>query len=175
MTNQTNKVISGRLFLRIILIPVGLLLLSGNLFAQEEPPMPIIVSVIRNISFGGFVQLPGSGSISVSHDGNRTGTNVSFISGYTYSSGQFTIEGTINTPITILVDVNPITLTNGSGGTMTLLIDSWSFATPPNYVLPTSSPATSSLYFGGTLTVPAASPPGNYSGTLSFTFIQNNE
>jgi hypothetical protein len=174
MRNKIFKMLSARFIERYILITSLVILSASNLFAQEEPPMPIVVSGIQNITFGSFVQLGGVGTVTLSHDGTRSGSNVSFIGGG-HMSGRFIIEGTINTPITILVDVNPITLSNGGGGTMTLTINSWSFPSPPDYVLPTASPATSSVYFGGTLTVPAGSPSGTYNGNLSFTFIQNNE
>jgi hypothetical protein len=174
MRNKLNRLLSGRLFVRLYLITALIILSAGRLFAQEEPPMPIVVSGIQNISFGSFVQLGGTGTVTLSHDGIRNGSNVSFI-GAGYMSGRFVIEGTINTPVTILVDQNPITLSNGGGGTMSLTINSWSFPTPPNYVLPTSSPSTSTVYFGGALTVPPGSPSGTYTGNLSFTFIQNNE
>jgi hypothetical protein len=160
--------------LRLFFISFPLIITAGNLYSQEQPPMPIVVSDIRNISFGSFVLLGGTGTVAVSHDGIRTGSNVSFV-GVGFSSGGFSIEGTIYTPVTILVDVNPITLSNGGSGTMSLTIDSWSFPSPPNYVLTTSSPSTSVVYFGGTLTVPPGSPSGTYTGILSFTFIQNNE
>jgi hypothetical protein len=174
MRNQVSKIFSGRLFERLFLISTLVFLSALNLFGQEEPPMPIVVSGIQNISFGSFVQLGGVGTVTLSHDGTRIGSNVAFLGGG-YLAGRFIIEGTINTPITILVDVNPITLSNGGSGTMTLTINSWSFPSPPDYVLPTSSPATSSVYFGGTLSVPPGSPSGTYTGNLSFTLIQNNE
>jgi len=174
MRKQVSKLFSGFLSERIFLITIFAILTATDLSAQEDPPMPIAVSVIQNISFGSFVQLGGIGTVTLSHDGTRNGSNVSFV-GAGHLAGRFNIEGTINTPVTILVDVNPITLSNGGGGTMTLTINSWSFPTPPNYILPTSSPSTSAVYFGGTLSVPPGSPSGGYSGNLSFTFIQNNE
>jgi hypothetical protein len=174
MRNPIHRMLTGRLFLRLFFLSFVVILTPVDLFSQEEPPMPIVVSGIRDITFGSFVQLGGTGTVTVSHDGFRTGSNVSFV-GVGYNSGGFSIEGTINTPITILVDQNPITLSNGGGGTMSLTIDSWSYPTPPDYVLTTASPLTSEVYFGGTLSVPPGSPPGNYTGILSFTFIQNNE
>jgi hypothetical protein len=176
MMNSICKIPSFVCFSRQVILISVLLLRAAELFSQEPPPREIQVTVVRGIDFGGFVQSPGGGTVTISYDGNRNGTNVFFVSGYTYTSGQFNISGTIGTSVTILVDVNPITLTNGGTGTMSLNIDQWSF-TPPDFILPTDYPATSSINFGGTLSVgaPAVSPPGNYTGTLFFTFIQNNE
>jgi hypothetical protein len=172
MRKSLSIIFLVRLLPKLFLICTLAILSANDLFAQEEPPEPITVTVDRNLVFGGFVQLAGAGSVSISEAGTRTGSAVSFLSGFPYNSGQFYITGTINTPILIEVAVNPITLSNGGSGTMTLTIDSWSFPTQPHYVLPSASAYVS---FGGTLTVPADSPPGSYSGSLEFMFTQNYE
>jgi hypothetical protein len=172
MRKALSTIFLVRLFLKLFLISTLVILSSSDLYAQEEPPEPITVTVDRNLVFGGFVQHPGVGSVSVSEAGTRTGSAVSFLTGFTYNSGQFYITGTMNTPILIEVAVNPITLSNGGSGTMTLTIDSWSFPTQPHYVLPSASAYVS---FGGTLTIPAGSPSGSYSGSLEFIFTQNYE
>jgi hypothetical protein len=172
MRNPIHKIFSVRSFLRLIFIFLGVILPSVDLFSQEEPPVPIEVSDIRDISFGSFVQLGGIGTVALTYDGIRTGSNVSFL-GSGYVSGRFSILGTIYTPVTIILDANPITLSDGGTGTISLNIDSWSIPLFPNYVLPTSSK--SDIFFGGTLSVPPGSPPGTYTGNLLFTFIQNNE
>jgi len=174
MRNHNINMQSYKYLNNIFLILILLFISYNGLQAQEPPPVPIQVNVIRNISFGTFVQTGGAGSVTVTYDGFRSGSNVFFLTGYSYTSGQFTITGNKGTNVSVSVDTNPITLSNGTGGTMSLNINQWSLM-PPQLIIPNDPPSTFSLEFGGTLSVPAASPSGNYTGTIYFTFIQNYE
>jgi len=174
MRNHKINMMSFKYLYNIVFIITLFFISYNKLQAQEPPPVPIQISVLRNISFGTFVQTGGAGTATVTWAGVRTGSNVFFLTGYSYSSGQFNIAGNKGTNVSISVDTNPVTLSNGTGGTMSLNINQWSLM-PPQFIIPSDPPSAFSIEFGGTLTVPAASPSGNYTGTIFFTFIQNYE
>ena len=174
MRNHKINMLSYIHLNKIVFIIILLFISYNRLQAQEPPPVPIQVSVIRNIIFGTFVQSGGIGSATINWDGSRSGSNLFFLTGYTYSSGQFNITGNKGTNVSISVDTNPVTLSNGTGGTMSLNINQWSLM-PPQFIIPGDPPSTFPVEFGGTLTVPAACPSGSYTGTIYFTFIQNYE
>jgi hypothetical protein len=174
MRNHKTNMLSFKYLYNIVFVTILFFISYNKLQAQEPPPVPIQVNVVRNISFGTFVQTGGAGSATVTYDGFRSGSNVFFLTGYSYTSGQFTISGNKGTNVSVSVDTNPVTLSNGTGGTMSLNINQWSLM-PPQFIIPSDPPTTFPVEFGGTLTVPAASPSGSYTGTIYFTFIQNYE
>ena len=145
-------------------------LFSEEAKSQEPPPRPVIATTIQNLGFGVFYQGLGGGTVTIDAAGTRTaGGSVVLLSSGIYSVAIFDVQANPGTVLSFLKPV--ITLTDGSGHSMTLQIDDTSpetpFVTTNPYTVPTQ------VSMGGILTVgsPAANPPGNYTGTVNIIFI----
>jgi hypothetical protein len=162
---------------RLIQLASGLVVLMNlplSAYAQEMPPRPITVTVIttQNLSFGSFAQGTLGGTVTVSSSGMRTpGGNIMLLSGGSVSPALFDVVANPGTLITISNGPD-VTLNGSNGGTLTLHIGSSSTGSP--FITTVARPSPTHVYIGGTLTVgtPAASPPGDYSGSFQVTFVQ---
>ncbi|MDV6166926.1 DUF4402 domain-containing protein [Flavobacterium sp. DG1-102-2] len=141
----------------------------------ENPPRPAIVYVSPTqwLNFGAFYQGGFGGSVIIYANGSRstTGSVIQVNQGYSFSPAIFEIDAEPGTLITILNGPN-VTLTGSNGGTIDLTIGE---SDPPSpFIATATSPSRTMVRIGGTLTLgnPLASPPGNYNGTFSVTFIQ---
>jgi hypothetical protein len=158
-----EQIICGLLLFFIGTMPAG---------AQEDPPIPIAISVYleQGLNFGAFVQGVSGGTIYVYPDGSRsvTGDIILVNLGFIVSPVIFLVDANLGTVISIL-PVGDVTLNGSNGGSLTMQIDD----TDP--VLPhiTTSLQTQ-IRMGGALIVidPGANPPGTYSGSFSITFVQ---
>ncbi|HAL81401.1 MAG TPA: hypothetical protein DCO83_03520 [Mucilaginibacter sp.] len=145
------------------------------LVAVENPPRPITIYVdpTQGLIFGAFYQGTSGGTVIIYPNGTRstTGTVVGVNQGYSYSPAIFQVNAEPGTRLTISNGPD-VYLTGSNGGSMRLHIGGASPASP--FTATARPPAVTLIYIGGTLTVgsPLASPPGNYTGTFSVTFIQ---
>ena len=166
-----NKIGFYLLKFTIFALPVLLLLLiSQESVAQEPPPRPVRVIKIQDLSFGSFYQGGAGGTVTVLWNGTRSagGTVVLFGVG-----GSAAIFNVVANPGTIISFLKPVsTLTDGSGHSLSLQIDTTNPASP--FVTTNKYPIPTPVSFGGILTVgtPLANPPGSYSGTFDITFVQ---
>lgn len=161
--------------LRKLIILASLFLCSLNLHAQEKPPRPVKITVnpSQGLIFGAFSQSGSGGTVIISPTGSRSSTGTVFLLnlGFSFSPAILEVDGEPGTIVTI-VNGADATLTGTGGGTMTLHLGSSSPISP--FVVTTVSPGTTQIKIGGTLTVGStlASPPGNYSGIFTVTFVQ---
>lgn len=164
-----NIMSSKKLFL--IIFPVIFIFFAGPLAAQQDPPIPITVSVVENLSFGAFYQGSGGGSVTIDPAGTRTSGGDVVLLGMSiiFTAAHYTIVGNAGTVISL--SFNPINSLTGPG-TMSLTLDSSNPVSP--FPLMNHKPLLNHLYIGGTLTVgtPLSNPPGAYSGTFDITFNQ---
>ncbi|MCX2449652.1 DUF4402 domain-containing protein [Pedobacter sp. PLR] len=141
----------------------------------ENPPRPISIFVnpAQGLNFGAFYQGGSGGMVIIDPNGSRstTGSIIQASLGISFSPAVFEVDAEPGTIVTISngPDVN---LSGSNGGTMTLRIGSSNLGSP--FIATAASPARTLIRIGGTLTVgnPIASPPGNYNGTFTVTFIQ---
>ena len=169
--NLVNKIGFYLLKFTIIALPVLLLLLiSQESIAQEPPPRPVRVNKIQDLGFGTFYQGGAGGTVTIIWNGTRSAGGTVVLFGVGGSAAIFNI---IANPGTIISFLKPIsTLTDGSGHSLSLQIDTTNpaspFVTTNNYPIPTP------VSIGGILTIgtPLANPPGSYSGTFDITFVQ---
>lgn len=156
----------------IVLLPIGFL---ANAQGPENPPRPLLIYVnpAQGLNFGAFYQGGSGGTVIVYPNGSRstTGSVIQTGQGFFFSSAIFEVDAEPGTLITI-VNGPDITLTGSNGGTISLSIGSTEPSSP--FIATATSPSRTLLRIGGTLTIgnALASPPGNYSGTFSVTFIQ---
>lgn len=153
---------------------LGLLFLSLNSWAQENPPIPVQVqvSISQFLNFGAFIVGNAGGTVSVSYDGTRSWSgDIQLLAfGPTVSPALFDITANPGTIIHIQSPTN-IPLSGSNGGTINLNIDSYSLG--QTFITTVSPPATTPVYIGGTLTIGniTANPAGAYNGTVLVTFI----
>lgn len=148
---------------------------SLKLKAQENPPFPIAVEVstAQFLNFGTFTTGNTGGTVSVDFNGLRISTgDVTLLNfGPTVTPALFDITANPGTIITIS---NPpsITLNGTNGGSISLSLDS--FSKGQSFLATASPPLQTPIYIGGTLTIgnSSASPPGEYNGFVTVTFIQ---
>ena len=159
----------------VIILPVIILAFStGDLIAQEPPPRPVVITPTAQIlSFGAFYHGLTGGTVTIAPSDARsaTGSVVLLGMGYTFSSARFEITGNPGTVISVL-NGDDATLTGDNGGTMTLEVGASLPLSP--FVLTVPYGVITYLNVGGILYVgvPAANPPGNYTGTFDITLVQ---
>lgn len=143
--------------------------------SPEQPPRPVVVYVnpAQGLIFGAVYQGSSGGTVVIYPDGSRstTGSVIQVSQGYSFSPAIFEIDAEPGTLVTI-VNGPDITLSGSNGGSISMRIGNAEPGSP--FVATASSPARTQVRIGGTLTLsdPLSSPPGNYSGTFSVTFIQ---
>ena len=157
----------------VILVFLILLFFNSSAFAQEPPPRPVQVTVTENLVFGAFTQGALGGTVIINSTGGRsaTGDVILLFLGYPFNTATYRLVANVGTVISLLNGPDA-TLSNGTGGIMTLKIGSSNPVWP--FVITTVPPAYTDLYVGGTLTVnsPAITTSGSYSGTFDITFVQ---
>ena len=176
----SNKLKATSMILRSIGIFI-FVLLTNLCSAQGDPtdslpddPGAMKVYTYQNMNFGTFSnQGGGGGTLTLSNTGTRSATGgiVPLTMGGSAQKAIFEIEVPQNTIISISNGPN-VTLTSTNGGTMSLSIGPSDVGSP--FTTNAIPPFRNQVCFGGTLTVgnSAASPPGNYTGSLYITFNQ---
>ncbi len=161
-----NYVIFGLIFI----------LFSLSAKAQENPPIPIQVQVstAQFLNFGVFTTGISGGTVTVTSNGirNATGDVILLSMGQPVSAALFDV--TANPGTIIQIQPQPsVNLTGTNGGSITLNIDSYSTG---QIFITTANPPfdTNPVFVGGTLSVgnSSQSPPGQYTGNFTLTFIQ---
>ena len=143
--------------------------------AQENPPIPVQVQVntAQFLNFGAFTTGTSGGTVIVDWNDIRTPTGdiILLSMGQPVSAALFDVTANPGTIIQIQPQ-SSINLTGTNGGSITLNIDS--FSTGQTFITTAGLPFTNPVYVGGTLTVgnSSQSPPGQYNGSFTLTFIQ---
>ncbi len=143
--------------------------------AQENPPIPVQVQVntAQFLNFGAFTSGTSGGTVIVEWNDIRTPTGdiILLSMGQPVSAALFDVTANPGTIIQIQPQ-SSVNLTGSNGGSITLNIDS--FSTGQTFITTANLPFTNPVYVGGTLTIgnSSASPPGEYNGYFTLTFIQ---
>jgi hypothetical protein len=170
----------------LIIIYVSLILLFNNICidAQSKPAtiQPRSVSsklhknnilsvnsssIIQNLSFGAFYTGSSGGKVNISSTGSRSVTGDIILIPSEQGTPAVIQITTDNTDYITITTAGSVTLTNGSGGTITLEINDFYPVSPFNPVV-----GLNNVKIGGTLTVgsSANTPPGNYNGSFEVIF-----
>ena len=153
-----------------ILLIIGFIILFSGLneaLAQEKPPRPMAVSTLQNLSFGTFSLGSAGGDVTIDVWGGRTVTGeIIGIGSMNYCPAIFQIDAEPGTMLTWIG--SDVTLSGSNGGSMNLHIQNSQNA----YIASVSMTGEIRISIGGTLTVPASTPPGTYTGSFAITFIQ---
>ncbi len=121
----------------------------------------------KNLSFGTLIPSSTSGSVVIGLNGsiNTNGTATVAPSGTAYYAGQavYTGSGLSNVAniVTMTFLSSSVTLSNGSGGTVTVN----NFTITPNLQVSLLNPS-ATANVGGTMNFTSASIPGNYTGSV---------
>lgn len=134
-------------------------------------PGAIYVETFQNLHFGTLAQASGAGTVTVLNNGTRqaTGGVILINQGASFFQSIFDVETAAGSLISI-TNGPDATLTGSNGGTLTLTIGDSDPGSPFNTSV--TPPLRTPVNIGGTLTVPAASPAGVYSGVFYVTFNQ---
>jgi Domain of unknown function (DUF4402) len=145
--------------------------------AQQEA-VKTTAYTLQHLSFGAFFQFGSGGKVTVSCDGNRTSEGGIILSNQagTFYPAIFEIAGPINSTINIL-NGGDITLSGYRGGTILLHLEASNPASPFVLLKPLAARKDIGVEYvnlGGTLTIGSSqsSPPGDYNGAFTVTFIQ---
>lgn len=168
-----SEIIPGSGKTKAIFLMLIFLIITCKMFSQENPPIPIKVSVNTSqyLNFGSFTTGYSGGTVTVDHTGARTKTGdiVLLHFGETESSALFEVKANPGTIISIMHNSN-IPLLGTNGGEIYLNLNSYS--TGKTFITTASPPATNPVYIGGTISVGSDETPGYYNGQIFITFIQ---
>ena len=164
---------------RRVIIISGLLLVCGfftDVIAQPLPPRPVVITTNNSqpLAFGAFTPGASGGTVTVSAAGgtrSSTGTIILLNMGFLYTPAMFYVRANPGTVISLLS--GPPSIINGSnGGSLSVQLNDTFPASPFVTMVPYQQQTT--ILGGGSLTVGSigVNPPGNYSGTINVTFVQ---
>lgn len=124
---------------------------------------PLQLTGVRNLVFGSVLlgSFTGSDTVTISTSGRTCGTTGGLTCSGTFSTAQYRVVGT-NNMVALVSSVTPtVTMTNGTGGTLTLT------PTFPSSVTIDNSGNPGKIFdVGGTLSLTSTQADGVYSGTL---------
>ena len=160
---------------KCLVVTVILLLFANFTYAQPGlPPKSITVTATQPIEFGAFVPTGSGGTIEVDFNGVRTAFG-----------GVVLVEASICKPAIFEVKLCPgrkvtisyapsITISNGSGGSLTLNIGPTEMGVSGSYFMVTTDcNFVTNFRVGGTLIIPpGVVPTGFYTGVFDITFTQ---
>lgn len=128
---------------------------------------PLSVVKTADLDFGTLVAGTTAGTVTVNPaSGARSTTGGTVTVASASSSATFQATGLVNRLYIVALGAPPL-LTNGSGGTMP--VTALALDGPTTRLFPAGNVAT--LRVGGTLSVAANQPSGDYAGTFNFTVI----
>ncbi|HSI69010.1 MAG TPA: DUF4402 domain-containing protein [Gillisia sp.] len=161
-------------YLKLIIFFTGIFAVT-NMYAQENPPIPVAVEV-RNaqfLNFGSFTVGPLGGTVSVDFNGTRNSTGDIHLLNIGSSSVSYAIFDVYANPGTILQIQYPteVKLVGPPASDVRLTIDPDREIETGRIFVTTMNPH--EVNVGGTLNILTgdAAPPGPYNGSFSLTFI----
>lgn len=165
------KLLTKSLFAAIIMIAFALNANaqsnSATALASATIIAPIEISVDTPMEFGYVVGTAAGGTVVLDPDGTITPTGVSLAAGIATSPAIFDVTGEAGFSYSItLPTVDPITLDDGSGNTMTV----GTFTSTP---VGTGTIDGTQIRVGATLTVGASQTPGTYTNNADLTVTVN--
>jgi hypothetical protein len=129
----------------------------------------ISIRNIQSLSFGSFVAGSG-GSVTVSANGNRTGSGVVLVPSSQSRSAQFTVSGESGNTYTIQLPGNDFVSLTGPGNDM--VVNNFT-STPSGAGGNIPQNGSQVLFVGGVLNVASDQVSGQYSGNFSVTVNYN--
>jgi hypothetical protein len=164
---------------RRLLVGWLIIVLQGciiHIYAQPNlPQRTITTTATQPIHFGAFCLTgSGGGTVTVGYDGSRsaTGDILLFSISPTAQPAIFDIKLCQGRTVTITYD-QPAPLTGNKGGSFNLFIGPTEKGTSgAEFPVNNDCNFITTLRVGGTITIPAGSPIGTYSGNFSMTFTQ---
>ncbi|HNW97793.1 MAG TPA: DUF4402 domain-containing protein [Bacteroidales bacterium] len=167
-----KKILNQKLLPFLILFFIFIFTDFINSYAQpENPPAPMIVTKIRDMSFGAFAQGIAGGSVTIDPYGVRSssGDIILLNLGYLYYPAIFEVDINPGTVINLTLGSKISLVDEITGHSMELELNSIYPNTP--YVVPTEE---TQFFIGGILSVGnnLDNPSGTYIGTFSVIFYQ---
>lgn len=133
---------------------------STNANAKAKVLKQLTITKNADLDFGTIVTGAAASTVAVDSAGVATCGAGLTCSGTT-AAADFTVTGSNNTIVTVTAPAT-VSLTNGTGGTMTA-----SLAAPATLAMLNSGATGAPLVFGGTLNVGASQADGNYNAVFN--------
>jgi hypothetical protein len=143
--------------------------LASMVIATTWATEAISIRNIQSLSFGSFVAGSG-GSVTVSANGNRTGSGVVLVPSSQGRSAQFTVSGESGNTYTIQLPGNDFVSLTGPGNDM--VVNNFT-STPSGAGGNIPQNGSQVLFVGGVLNVASDQVSGQYSGNFSVTVNYN--
>jgi hypothetical protein len=127
---------------------------------------PIQLTGLRNLVFGTVLveTFTGSQTVTIAPAGRTCGSGAGLTCSGTFSTAQYRVTGT-NNQVALVSSATPtVTLTNGTGATLTL-----NLSYPSSVTIDNSGNPGKIIDVGGSLTFTSEVADGIYSGTLEIT------
>ncbi len=164
--------------LRKIFFTIAVMLLGMGVDALAQSPTAqmsvtarvykaITVTNTRELAFGQLSVGTNGGTVTISNNGVRSFTNDIALVTSPYNSAQISINGEGDMPITITMN-DLIYLNDGNSHELQLNLTA---SEPIGQIILLNETGDLSVNVGGTVTIPAGSPVGNYTGTVNFSVV----
>jgi hypothetical protein len=163
-----------RYFFIMVLVTGGQCQLFAQIPTDTVPrdPAALLVYTSQQLSFGAFAVSSVGGTVSVSPFGVRTSTGGAVLVNFLQATNAiFEVEAPPNVVVSFNNGGDAI-LTGNNGGSITLRITSADTYPASPYINHDPPPLRQQVKVGGTLMIPASTPPGNYTGNFYITFSQ---
>ncbi|THD81009.1 MAG: DUF4402 domain-containing protein [Phenylobacterium sp.] len=152
---------------------------TGTGTASVVVIQPLSIADTTNLSFGRITTSGASGTVAVSATGTRTVTAGVSAAGGTVSNGLFTANGEPNQAVTVTLVSGTLTLTSGASTLSGTVASTVATTGGTSTVLGAGGTGTGSTFGGlpipisASLTIPANTVSGTYSGTYQVTVTYN--
>ena len=171
-----NSVRLNNFKLKCLLSTLVFFLCMNTTYAQPNlPQRSMTVQATQALNFGTFaLSGGGDGIVTVGFNGSRTAVSNVYLADVSPLAQQAIFEIKLCQGRNVTITYLPTAIITGSnGGTMTLDIGpTEKGGIGSTFEVDNDCNFITILQVGGTLHIPATSPPGNYSGTFEITFNQ---
>lgn len=134
-----------------------------NAQANVRVLRPLQLVTLRDLDFGTIVMraLSSNQTVTLTSSGRSCGSGGQLVCTGTSATALFRVTGTNNQRVLIRPATSTVTLTNGTGGRLSL-----SLSTPGSLTLPNSGNQGVTFEVGGSLEITPTTPEGMYSGII---------
>lgn len=140
---------------------------TAQMFVTARVYKAITVNNTRELAFGQLSVGTNGGTVTISNNGARSFTNDIALVTSPYNSAQISINGEGDMSITITMN-DMIYLNDGNNHELQLNLTA---SEPIGQIILLNETGDLSVNVGGTVTIPAGSPVGDYTGTVNFSVV----
>jgi hypothetical protein len=170
MMMKTTKILALGTAMVALTLPVSYVQAATDALGVEANILasPLAVDATQNLNFGAFTNNGAGGTVEVDTAGSGTYTGVTQILGPVETEGRVVMTGNAAQPIDIrVVEPGPIIVSHSTAAGVTMEVTNFDINGLGKTGTITMTGTTMAVPIGAELTVPAAKPPGAYTGTFT--------